>query len=58
MAVVRLLVLVLLLAAAVFFVLYAATGQPRYKRVGLVILKWTLAATLAFFVVLALDRLI
>lgn len=56
MAVVRLLVFALLLAAAVCFALFAFTGQPKYKRFGIVILKWTLVATLGFFVVLAIDR--
>lgn len=58
MAVVRLLVLVLLVAAALCFALYAFTGQPKYKRFGIAIFKWTLVATLAFFVVLAIDRFV
>jgi hypothetical protein len=49
-------ILVLLVAAAVFFALFAATGQPRYKRWGLVILKWTLIAAFGFFAVLIVDR--
>lgn len=56
MAVVRILVLVLLLAAAVCFALFAFTGQPKYKRFGIAIFKWTLVATLVFFLVLAFDR--
>ncbi|WP_198972707.1 hypothetical protein [Xylophilus sp. ASV27] len=47
----------LLLAAAVSFGFFVGTGQPRFKRWGLVILKWTIVAALAFFGVLALDRL-
>ena len=49
--------LVLLVAAAVCFAFYAGTGQVRYKRYGLVILKWTLIAAFAFFAVLILERL-
>ena len=33
---------------------YAATGQARYKRIGLVVLKWTLIAAFGFFAVLVL----
>ena len=50
-------ILLLLLASGVCFALYAATGNPRFKRLGLVILKWTLLAALGFFLVLALIRL-
>ena len=57
MAVVRAVVLVLLLAAGLCFALYAATGNPKYKRYGITILKWTLLAALGFFAVLFIDRL-
>jgi amino acid transporter len=50
-------VMLLLLAAAVSFGFFAATGQARYKRLGLVIAKWTLIAAAMFFVVLILERL-
>jgi hypothetical protein len=49
--------LLLLLAAAVCFVFYAGTGQVRFKRYGLVTLKWTLIAAFAFFAILILERL-
>ena len=49
--------LLLLLAAAVCFAFYAGTGQARYRRYGLVTLKWTLIAAFAFFAVLILERL-
>jgi hypothetical protein len=58
MAVVRAAVFLLLLAAAILFALYAYTGQPRYKRLGLTTLKWTVIAALGFFAVLIADRLI
>ena len=51
-------VFLLLLAAGVSFALYAATSQPRYKRWGLVILKWTLFAAFGFFGVLILERIL
>ena len=57
MAVFRAAIFLLLLVAAVFFAMYAYTGQPRYKRTGLVTLKWTLIAAFAFFAVLILERL-
>jgi hypothetical protein len=58
MLLVRSIVFLLLLASIVCFALFAGTGQPRYKRLGLVILKWTIAAGLAFFAVLAVQRLL
>ena len=57
MLVVRWVVLVLLLAAAICFALFAATGQPRYKRIGLAITKWTIVAALVFFAVLIVENL-
>lgn len=52
----RWLVMLLLLGAVVCFMLYAGTGQPRFKRFGLTILKYTLIATFGFFAVLILER--
>ncbi len=50
-------VLTLLMGAAgVSFVLFIVTGQPKYKRFGLAIVKWTLLAALGFFLVLAAQR--
>ncbi|WP_192884934.1 hypothetical protein [Paracidovorax avenae] len=46
----------LLLVAVVSFVFYVATGQPRYKRFGIVIVKWTVLSAFAFFAVLAFER--
>ena len=53
----RWIILVPLLAAVVSFILYAATGQARFKRMGLRILTWTLAAAFVFFGVLIFDNL-
>ena len=53
----RWLILLLLLGAAVSFAFCAGTGQPRFKRYGLITLKWVLFAGLGFFAVLILERL-
>lgn len=53
----RWLILLFLLAAVVSFMFYAGTGQLRFKRLGLMILKWTLIAAFGFFAVLILERL-
>lgn len=49
--------LLLLLTSGVLFAFYAGTGEARFKRYGLVLLKWTLIAAFAFFAVLILERL-
>jgi hypothetical protein len=54
---VRVLMFLLLGGAAVCFGYYIATGQERFKRLGLIILKWTVFAALAFFAVLIVTRL-
>jgi hypothetical protein len=56
MLVFRWLILLLLLAAGVCFALFAGTGQPHYKRWGIVVLKWTLLAAFGFFAVLIVER--
>jgi hypothetical protein len=53
----RWLLLLLLLGAAVSFLFYALTGQVRYKRYGLITLKWTLIAGFGFFAVLIVERI-
>ena len=54
----RWLLLILLLVAGVCFAFYAGTGQPRYKRWGWIILKWTILAALGFFAVLFVERMV
>jgi hypothetical protein len=49
--------LLLLLTAGVCFAFYAGTGDVRFKRVGLLTLKWTVLAALGFFAVLILERI-
>jgi hypothetical protein len=56
MVLVRSAIMLLLLAAGISFALYAGTGNPKYKRFGILVLKWTLIAALGFFVVLFADR--
>ncbi len=57
MLIFRWLAMLLLLTAAVSFAFYAGTGQVRYRRFGLLILKWTVVAALFFFAVLFIGRL-
>lgn len=53
----RWLILLLLLGSVVSFVFFMGTGQPRFKRYGLLTLKWTLMAAFGFFAVLILERI-
>ena len=39
------------------FALYAGSGQERFKRWGLLMLKWAVLAGLGFFAVLILERI-
>ena len=57
MLIFRALIMLLLAAGLVSFALYIGTGQVRYRRAGLLIVKWTLVAALGFFAVLFLERL-
>ena len=52
----RWLVMLLLLVAAVCFAVYAGTGQAHWRRLGWIILKWTLIAAGMFFAVLIMER--
>lgn len=58
MLIFRWLVFLLLLASAVSFVFYLGTGKLHYRRWGLVVLKWTVIAALAFFAVMLFGRFI
>jgi hypothetical protein len=49
--------MLLLLGAVVSFVFYIGTGQQRFRRYGLTILKWAMIAAFGFFGVLILERL-
>ena len=58
MLIFRWIVSLLLLGSALCFVFYLGTGQARYKRWGLLVLKWTVVAALAFFAVLIFGRIV
>lgn len=58
MLLVRTLIFLLLLSAGVSFALYAYTNQPRFKRYGLAVLKWTLLAAFGFFAVLIAQQMV
>lgn len=47
----------LLVASVLCFAMFIGTGQPVWRRRGLVVLKWALLAAAAFFAVLILERL-
>lgn len=57
MLIARALVLLLLVAAAALFGWYAVTGDLCYRRLGLLVLKWTVGAGLLFFAVLFVQRI-
>ncbi len=46
----------LLVAGLVCFAMYIATGEQRYRRLGILLVKWTVIAGLGFFAVLILER--
>ena len=58
MLIARWIVLLLLLGSVLSFAMYAATGEMRWRVLGLRVLKWTVFAGLAFFGVLILERLV
>jgi len=47
----------LLVAGLVCFAMYIATSEQRYRRLGILLVKWTVIAGLGFFAVLILERL-
>jgi len=53
----RALVFLLLVAGLLCFAMYIATGLPRWRELGIRIVKWTVVAGLGFFGVLLLERL-
>jgi len=56
MLLIRWIILLMLLSAAVSFVFYIGTGQTRYRKYGWIVLKWTLLAAFGFFAVLIAER--
>lgn len=53
----RWIVLLLLVSGLVCLAMYIATGQLRFRRLGIRIIRWTVVAGLGFFAVLILERL-
>jgi hypothetical protein len=47
----------LLVSGVLCFAMFIGTSQTVWRRRGLVIVKWTVLAGLAFFAVLILERL-
>jgi hypothetical protein len=57
MPVFRIVLLLLLVASAISFVVYAATSERRYRTIGLRLLVGTIGAGLVFFAVLIAENL-
>ncbi|HEU4458303.1 MAG TPA: hypothetical protein VFR90_04205 [Methylibium sp.] len=57
MLVFRWVLLLLLIAGILCFAMYIGTGQVAWRRRGLTVVKWAVVAGLAFFAVLALERM-
>lgn len=47
----------LLVSGLLCFAMYIATGQTVWRRLGILVVKWTLVAAVGFFAVLILERL-
>jgi hypothetical protein len=57
MLIFRWIVLLLLVAGLLCFAMYVGTGQPKWRVLGIRIVKWTVIAALGFFAVLILERM-
>lgn len=57
MMIFRLVFGLLLLASVLCFAMSIGTGQPVWRRRGILVLKWALLAAAGFFGVLILERL-
>ena len=57
MLIFRWILLLLLVAGLLCFAMYIATGQQRWRRLGVLIVKWAVIAGLGFFAVLILERM-
>ena len=57
MLVLRLVFGLLLAAGLVSFAIYVATGDPAWRRRGIVVIKWTVIAGLGAAAVIVLERL-
>lgn len=54
----RLALALLLAAAALCFALWVGTRQPVWRQRGVLLLRWTVMAGLAFFALLILERVV
>jgi hypothetical protein len=54
----RWVMMLLMLGTVASFVFYIATGQVKYRDLGLKIIKWAVLAAFGFFGVLILERLV
>mgnify|MGYP003560919214 FL=1 len=45
------------MAGLLCFAMYIGTGQPKWRFMGIRIVKWTVIAGLGFFAVLLLERM-
>ena len=50
--------MLLLLGVVASFVFYIATGEVKYRTLGLKVMKWAVLAAMGFFGVLILERLL
>ena len=57
MLLLRAVVLLLLGAGLLSFLVYAFTGEVRYRTLGVRLVAWTIGVGLIFFAVLAIERL-
>lgn len=48
----------LLIAGLLCFAAYAATGNPGWRRRGIVVIKWTVIAGLCAAAVIVLERMV
>jgi hypothetical protein len=48
----------LLFSGLACFLMYALSGQAHWRRLGIVIVKWTLVAAAGFFAVLIVQRVV
>lgn len=53
----RWLILLALMVSAGLFLVFALTGQEKFKKIGLAVLKITLGVAFLFFAVLIFERL-
>jgi hypothetical protein len=57
MLILRLVFGLLLAAGLISFAIYVATGNPEWRRRGIVVIKWTVIAGLGAAAVIVLERL-